>query len=357
MSERPFDAAHAYRRSFSPEDRASHPRYSALIDELSGSDIARQLLIEAPREQRNPMLVLAALHYAALEGDPALAPLYAKINTTPPEEFATRVRARLEGAPELVRRQLHRKTQTNEPGRSVVLVGVLRELKTRGITDVHLIDVGTSMGLNLYPDHYRINVAHSNDPTILNVEYLRDAGSAGELARIHQRIGIDPNPLDPQVPDDVRWLEACLWPESPERIARLHELVGQILAWPAATRLTGSALERIDEAVSACTPGPTPVIFHSWVAAYFSNDEQRQWRERVLEHVGRGAAWVYLEHPDYVRALTPPPDSFTSPRPGGSQVVVAQPHQGATSWGWAHAHGRWLALRPPEDTHRHGVKA
>lgn len=295
------------------------------------------------------MLVLASLHYAALEGDPELAPLYARINATPPEEFATQVRARLERAPELVRRQLHRKTQTNEPGRSVVLVGVLRELRARGITDVHLIDVGTSMGLNLYPDYYRINVAHMNDPAMLNVEYLSAGGSTGELARIHQRIGIDPNPLDPQAPDDVRWLEACLWPEAPERIARLHELAGQILSWPEATRMTGSALERIDEAVSACTPGPTPVIFHSWVAAYFSNDEQTRWRERVLDHVAHGAVWVYLEHPDYVSGLTPPPDPFRSPRPGGSQVVVAQPHQRTSSWGWAHPHGRWLALTPPVD--------
>jgi hypothetical protein len=46
-----------------------------------------------------------------------------------------------------------------------------------------------------------------------------------------------------------------------------------------------------------------------------------------------------------------------SPRPGGSQVVVAQPHQRASSWGWAHAHGRWLALTPPGDTHRPRVNA
>ena len=33
-----------------------------------------------------------------------------------------------------------------------MLASVLGELNERGITDVHLIDVGTSMGLNLYPD-------------------------------------------------------------------------------------------------------------------------------------------------------------------------------------------------------------
>lgn len=347
MSERPFDAASAYRQSFSPEDRARHPRYSALINALGDSATARQLLGEAPPEQRNPMLVLAALHYAALEGDPVLAPLYARISLTSPDDFATTVRARLEAAPQLVRRQLGRMTQTNEPGRSAVLVGVLRELRARGVQDVHLIDVGTSLGLNLYPEFYRINDPGAKDPAALDVEYLSTPGSEGALSSIHQRIGIDPNPLSPDVPDDVRWLEACLWPEAPERIARLHELVARIRTWPRATRLAGSALERIDDALDACAPGPTPVIFHSWVAAYFSFDEQARWREQVLGHVARGAIWVFLEHPEYVRGLTPPLDAVTSPRRGGSQVVVARSSEGVSSWGWAHPHGRWIALRPP----------
>ncbi|MHB1208216.1 MAG: DUF2332 family protein [Acidimicrobiales bacterium] len=347
MSERPFDAASAYRRSFSPEDRARHPRYGALIDALSNSETARHLLGEAPPEQRNPMLVLAALHYAALEGDPVLAPLYERINLTSPDDFASTVRARLEAAPHLVRRQLGRTTQTNEPGRSAVLVGVLRELRARGVEDVHLIDVGTSLGLNLYPDYYRINDPDANDPAALEVEYLGACGSDGALACIHQRIGIDPNPLSPDVPDDVRWLEACLWPEAPERAARLYELVGRIRTWPPATRLAGSALERIDEALAACEPGPTPVIFHSWVAAYFSLDEQARWREKVLDHVSRGAIWIFLEHPEYVGGLTPPLDAVASPRRGGSQVVVARRNHGVSPWGWAHPHGRWIALSPP----------
>ena len=343
MSERPFDAESAYRRSISREDRVTHPRYAALIDTLATSETARQLLGEAPAEQRNPMLVLAALHYAALEGDSVLAPLYANIMDTPPDDFAREVRNRLERAPQLVRDQLSRSTQTNEPGRSAVLVGVLRALQARGVDDVHLIDIGTSMGFNLYPEYYPIN-ENEDDPLAINVEYLNPLGSEGAMANIHQRIGIDPNPLDPSDFNDVRWLEACLWPEAPERIARLHALVTRIPTWPSATRLAGTALECIDTALDSCSSDATPVVFHSWVAAYFSPEDQARWRACMLERVERGAIWVYLEHPDYVRALAPPPDALASPRSGGSQVVVALAGEGASSWGWAHAHGRWMAL-------------
>jgi len=350
VQESPFDAVAAYRRSLSPEDRDRLPRYAALIDALAESEVACRLLGEAPSGQRNPMLVLAALHFAARAGDEVLAPLYATIATIEPSIFARYTVDRLEKTPSLVRDQLHRMTQTNEPGRSAVLVSVLRELRARGVRDVHLVDVGTSMGLNLYPDLYRINVSGSRDPAALHADYLTPHGTEGNPARIHQRIGIDPNPLTPDSIDDVRWLEACLWPEEPARIERLHALVEEMRAWPPATRLAGTALERIDEAVALCTPGATPVIFHSWVAAYFSIDEQARWRERVMDHVATGATWVFLEHPDYVRGMAPPADRLSSPRPGGSQVVVAESFRQPAPWGWAHPHGRWIALAsPPSD--------
>ena len=347
MHESPFDAASAYYRSLSREDRDRLPRYAVLISALAESQVACRLLGEAPPQQRNPMLVLAALHFAARAGDEVLAPLYATIATIEPTIFAVSVVERLEMMPSLVRDQLHRMTQTNEPGRSAVLVSVLRELRARGVRDVHLIDVGTSMGLNLYPDFHRINEPDTRDPATLRTEYLTPRGVEGDPAIIHQRIGIDPNPLSPDSIDDVRWLEACLWPEEPARIQRLHALVEAMRTWPPATRLAGTGIERIDEALALCAPGATPVIFHSWVAAYFSISEQARWRERALAHVTEGAAWVFLEHPDYVRGMAPPRDHASSPRPGGSQVVVAEPFNEPASWGWAHPHGRWIALTPP----------
>jgi hypothetical protein len=351
VSERAFDAAKFYRRSLSLEDRARLPYYGQLIDALADSPVACDLLKEARPEQRNPMLVLAALHYGALCGDEVLDPLYDAIGVVAPEEFASQVVARLEALPELVRDQLHRATQTNEPGRSAVMAAVLRELKTRGVHDVHLIDVGTSMGLNLYPDLYRVNINDhdhdDDDASALSMLDLYGTVGEGALPTIHQRIGIDLNPLDPDELDDVRWLDACLWPEEPERAARLRAALEQMHSWPTATRLKGSALDLIDEVVASCSSAATPVIFHSWVASYFSLNEQRVWRERVMQHVTNGALWIYFEHPLSVAGLRPPPSHIESPRHGGTQIVVSEVASEPASWGWSHPHGRWIALAPP----------
>jgi hypothetical protein len=341
-----FDPAAYYRLSLAPEDRERLPYYSALIDALAQSAIACQLLGEVRPEQRNPMLVLAALHYHALTGDRELDPLYATMTNLSPADFAASVCAVLERRPELVRDQLHRSTQTNEPGRSAVLASVLGELNERGITDVHLIDVGTSMGLNLYPDFYRIN-DDDGDGVTLRTEYLDARDASTPMARIHQRIGIDLYPLDPSNPEDVLWLRACLWPEQPERAARFDDVLREMTRWPYATRLQGPALERIDEALDLCTPDAVPVIFHSWVAAYFSPEDQVHWRERIMNHSRNRALWIYLEHPWAVKGLEPPATSAKAPRSGAAQIVVCEVGADPAHWGWAHPHGRWISLSPP----------
>jgi hypothetical protein len=341
-----FDAATYYRLSLSPEDRQRLPYYSALVDALAQSAVACALLGEARPEQRNPMLVLAALHYHALTRDRDLAPLYDAMVTRTPEDFASSVRAALEARPELVRDQLWRATQTNEPGRSAVLASVLRELRRRGVGDVHLIDVGTSMGLNLYPDFYSINDETAGG-VALWTEYLDAHDDAAPLPRIHERIGIDLDPLEPTNVDDVLWLKACLWPEQPERAARLDEVLVEMEHWPRARKLRGAALERIDEALELCSSDATPVIFHSWTAGYFSPRDQARWREVVMSHVRDRAWWVYFEHPWAVRGLDPPASATTAPRAGATQVVVCETGADPAHWGWAHPHGRWIALAPP----------
>lgn len=347
MSPEAFDARAAYAFCLSPEDRNRLPYYDKLVNALGDSATGRSLLEEAPPEQRNPMLVLASLHYQALSGDDVLAPLYRDIGVIPTEAFAASVVARLEAHPQLVRSQLQRSTQTNEPGRSAVLAAVLRELRVRGVTDIHLIDVGTSMGLNLYPDFYQVTAVGPSDPSVLVMEDLSKNLRKGPLPTIHQRIGIDRTPLDPNDPDDVRWLEACLWPEEPLRTLRLHSILEAMRSWPAATRLRGSANALLDVAVARCTPGATPVIFHSWVAAYFTPDEQSTFDRLVRQNVAEGAIWIYFEHPASVAGLHPPSVDDRSPRKGGSQIVVCRPGGIPEHWGWAHPHGRWIALEPP----------
>ena len=72
------DARFRYRVAFTAEDRARLPFYSALLTALEHDEQSQILLAEVRVEQRNPMLILASLHLAALKGHPVLAPIYAR---------------------------------------------------------------------------------------------------------------------------------------------------------------------------------------------------------------------------------------------------------------------------------------
>jgi protein phosphatase len=70
------DARRRYHFSFTREDHDRLPFYSALLIALERDVVAKEMLASIRVEQRNPMLVLASIHLAALRGHPVLAPIY-----------------------------------------------------------------------------------------------------------------------------------------------------------------------------------------------------------------------------------------------------------------------------------------
>src|ERR1700691_2380372 len=151
------DARRRYGVSFTREDHGRLPFYSALIIALESDVVAQELLAGVRVEQRNPMLVLASIHLAALRGHPVLAPIYHDARyglITDPEDAARQVLGAVHAEPDMVRSELHRSTQTNEPGRSAVFQSVIALIAQRGHSSINLIDVGTSAGINLYFDQF-----------------------------------------------------------------------------------------------------------------------------------------------------------------------------------------------------------
>jgi hypothetical protein len=341
-------ARQRFEHAFSPEDRLAVPCYAALTDAMALNAQSCELLDAAPERQQNPMLLLAALHLAALRGHPVLTPLYDQLDNgqlVDPTGFASRVLSVVHSEPDLIRNELHRSTQTNEINRSAIIATVLHELGTRGFNHISLIDLGCSMGLNLYPDyqHYAIT-DDGRDGTI--VSELRNPASAwSPLPTIAQRVGIDQQPLDPTNADDVLWLRACLWPEQRRRTKRLVAALESEPSWPRATRHTGSALDLVQRTIDACPPDSTPVVMHCWMAAYLTTDEQRALRETLMSS-GRPVVWIALEHPVLVQGLEPPPkpDELDASHAGATAIMVALPGSDLAWWGTAHPHGRWVSL-------------
>jgi len=342
------DIANRYRHVLSPEDRARLPLYAALVDGLSESEVALELLGSAPLRQQNPTLILAILHYLALNDHPILGPLYNAVRHEQPvdaHEFAATVIDVLESDTALVRAELHRSTQTNEPNRSAVLARVIADVTRReGWPQITLIDVGCSMGLNLYPDLVTI-AAHDdgNDATLVTTCRGHDFVPS-PVPPVTRRIGIDENPLNPHDDDDVRWLEACLWPEEPRRFRRFSALVSAARAWPEPERLRGDARTTLDT-VLASTTGPV-VVLNSWVLAYLRPEERAAYRDMLDRHFAtRGdIAWITFEHPSMNHQLGFPTVETPTEWAGATVVTVTTSTQPSTHWGWCHPHGHWFSV-------------
>ena len=342
------DIANRYRHVLSPEDRARLPLYAALVDRLSESATAIELLGAAPVRQQNPTLILAILHYLALCGHPVLGPLYDAVRRDQPvavADFVDPVMAVLESEPHLIRTHLTRSTQTNEPNRSAVLARVVADVAHReGWTETTLIDVGCSMGLNLYPDLVTIlETDDGHDATLVTTCRIPNFVPS-VMPSITRRIGIDENPLDPRNDDDVRWLEACLWPEESRRFRRFSALVDAARHWPEPERLRGDALAALND-VLATTSGPV-VVLNSWVLAYLRPEERRAYRSMLDRHFGvrPDLAWITFEHPSMNEHLGFPSAVTPTEWAGATVVTVTTSSQPSTHWGWCHPHGHWFSV-------------
>lgn len=294
------------------------------------------------------MLILAALHLAALRGHGELGPIYdaARHGQLHDPEGAARVVIKvLHHSPELVSEELWRSTQTNEPGRSAVLQAVIGDLVVGTASSINVIDVGTSAGINLCFDQFPVREKDDGNPLTLVCEDLTPIDRSRALPRVISRVGIDPYPLDLERLDDRLWLKASLWPEESRRHERFDAIVAARASWPTATVLRGRALERLDDALALSDPSAMTVVVNTWVAFYFTPEERLDYFERLSRLcLEENVAWISMESP-----LTEWPgvemDDEARHR-GASQIMLTRPRSSPRRWGWCHAHGRWLEQIP-----------
>src|SRR5260221_13908124 len=217
-------------RHFGEVDAAGVSRlYERIAVALSESDEALRAIEAAPARKRHPALILAALHDLALAGRaPALAAAYATADGDAAVGAAIDTLLRMTDA--IVAIAVRRKTRTNETGRCAVLYPAIADAARRvGANAVGLIDVGCSAGLNLNVD--RAGITYSNgqslgdpsSPVQLSSSIVGDRPiPTRAMPEVVARVGVDLDPVDVTDADDARWLRACLWPDQPERVARLE---------------------------------------------------------------------------------------------------------------------------------------
>jgi hypothetical protein len=206
-----------------------------------------------------------------------------------------------------------RAVQTNEVGRSALWLPAMCRLAAAESLPLFLVECGTSAGLNLYWDRY--GVAYSDGTTAgepqsavsLTCERRGDRPLPlrKPLPGVAGRLGIDLSPIDARDPDQVRWLQALLWPEQVPRAERLQAAVAVVRQDPPQL-LAGDVLALLPQAVVMAPAETAVVVMHSFMANQLSV-EQRQRLDGILTDLGQrrplhrlAIEWLEGPHPTIV---------------------------------------------------------
>lgn len=284
-----------------------------------------------------PLRITGGVHHLWRKGlVPELAPLFEDTGTAQSNADAMRgVFAKHDAA---LLPWLDGPPQTNEPGRSSTLMTGLLEIVARHGPKLEILEIGSSAGLNLLIDRYRIDLPGvSTGPANASVRLMPEwRGSpppalAPEITNIR---GVDIAPVDATTEAGADRLLAYCWADHTQRIDRLGHALALLAAHPPQLD-QGDAPDWLDTRLNQPQAlGVTRVLMHSIVWTYIAPHGQAR-ITAAMEAAGaratadRPLAWVHVEadrtvHQHVLTIRSWP--GFDNP------VVIAR----------AHAHGFWV---------------
>ena len=202
--------------------------------------------------------------------------------------------------------------QTNEVGRSGVLMPGMMAIAAATQLPLRLFELGSSAGINLNLDRFGYDLGglaagDAVSAVQLAPKWQGPTPPAGKVV-IAARRGVDINPLDVADTATRERLMAYVWPDQGERVARAAAASALAQAFPPPVD-RGDAADWV-EANVVLTPGSVAVVFHSIAFQYFPPVSQA----RIAAHMaatGDAAtaeaplAWLRYEMDDATQAELP----------------------------------------------------
>jgi hypothetical protein len=316
--------AERYRRFAELEARGRSPLYERFALGVAGDRELLELLEQLPPAKQQPNLLFAAVLY---------------LGGRQPDFGAFRAFV-LDHVDQVMATVMARQTQTNEVGRCALLLPLLARLPG----PLALVEVGASAGLCLLPDRYAYDyggtiVGDPASPLRLACQPRGPVPIPTAPPEVVWRRGIDLAPIDLDDPDAVRWLECCIWPDQPQRLARLRAAVLIARADPPVV-LRGDLLEQVEPVVAQAPAEATVVVFHAAVLVYLPQAGRQRFAELMAE---LPAVWISTEGPGVIPPLETRLDRARAP--AGAVFLLGQGPQQLV--GLADPHGAWLQWLDP----------
>lgn len=270
------------------------PLYETLLtraarDVLEGGVCAEALAgyEDAPGPDAVALRLLGGVHALVLTGRaPQLAAHYPStggvFDPDRTEELWAAFRFTVTAGMAQVRDWMTRPPQTNEVGRANLLVAGALHAAAQRPMPVRLFELGSSAGLNLLADRFRLagpglSWGPPDSPVQLGEgwrspvpEWLTVAAGRTPDLRVVARHGCDPDPVDPRSPEGALVLRAYVWPDQAARTERLDgalSLASRIPA-PVDRRDAGDFLAGV-----RLLPGTLTVVWHSVMQQYVPGEE------------------------------------------------------------------------------------
>ncbi len=228
--------------------------------------------------------------------------------------------------------------QTNEVGRSAVLMSGLLALASEHGLPFSLFELGSSGGLNLMLDRYTYSlgtteVGATDSPVHLTPTWT-GASPPQAKVRVVARRGVDQAPVDVGTPEGRERLLAYVWADQLERVRRIRYALKIAAADPPHVDRMDAA-EWVENTLAPMpSAGAHRVLMHSVTFQYFSEDVKR----RVTAHAEAVGAKATPEAPfSWMRMEHGGDGKFTlniRTWPGGEDHVLAavHPHGATIHW-------------------------
>lgn len=314
-----------------------------LADDLAAQGVTARLLGGWPGDPRAdalPLRLAGALHGLVLGGvAPELAACYPPHAADDVDRLRLAVLDALATHDATVRRFLTSPPQTNEVGRSAVLVGGFHRVARRTGLPLRLLEIGASAGLNLIWDRFRFRLGTTawgpeDSPVALAPEWRGNPPPLAADLRVAERAACDRAPIDLDDAAARLRLRAYVWADQGERLARLDAAVA--LARAARVRVErADAAEWVPARLDAPAEGRATVLFHSIMWQYLPADAQARITTAVEGAGARSTATAPLA---WLRLEPTTPDAEPELRltlwPGEHRrrLAVARAHGQAVEW-------------------------
>jgi hypothetical protein len=226
--------------------------------------------------------------------------------------------------------------QTNEVGRSAVLMSGLLAVAGLFAKPMELLELGASAGLNLMLDRYGYDLggleAGDRDSALRLRPEWKGAPPPDAQVVVVRRRGVDLHPLDARRDGDR--LLAYVWPDQARRLAQLEAALAIAAAEPPLVE-AGDAADWLEARLAERhEAGAARVVLHSIAFQYFP-DSSRARIVEAMEEAGAAAtsqaprAWLRYEHEGGERITL-----RLRAWPGGEDRLLAycHPHGAQVDW-------------------------